>query len=298
MCCFEPVADNDADGPALAMILANCDPLRLPLLISVPHAGRCYPPAIYENLKVSPHHLLRLEDRYVDRLAADAIIAGFPTIIAEKPRAWVDLNRSPTELDPAIIDILDKSRLTSPSRKVRGGLGLIPRSLGGAGELWQDKWPYQQIVERIADDHEPYHQAVGNVLRHMRTKFGRAILLDLHSMPPIGHENDVRIDFVIGDRFGRSCGAYFSELAHACLSGQGYQVQVNHPYSGGYILDRHGDRQADIHALQIEVDRRLYLDQDLREPTPAAAILSKVINALAAMLSDEIFDGRLAEAAE
>lgn len=276
----------------------NGGSIHFPLLISVPHAGRTYPEAVYRNLKIPSSHLLRLEDRYSDLLAKDAINAGFPTIIAHKPRAWIDLNRSKSEIDVHIVDGLSKSHVTMPSRKVRGGLGLVPRRLSGVGELWQQKWSWDDIESRIANDHEPYHAQISKTLKAMRQKFGCAILLDLHSMPPLDSAGEKQAKIVIGDRFGRSAGSRYSEFALAVFERSGLASTLNLPYSGGYILERHACLENNIHAIQIEVDRSSYLDASLSEPGDGLTAVTKSVCNLAFELVDQVGGQALLEAAE
>lgn len=265
----------------------NVDDIQFPLLISVPHAGRVYPKEILDNLAVPASHLLRLEDRYADRLASAAITRGFAAIIAHKPRAWVDLNRGRSEIDADIVDGLSRSQLPMPSRKVRGGLGVVPSRLHGIGHLWRRKWQWDDINGRMDSYHEPYHRSITEILDRMRLKFGGAILLDLHSMPPLDEEQG-RVDVVIGDLFGRSAGSRYSELSMSFLQQSGINARLNHPYSGGYILDRHSEVERDVHALQLEVDRQCYLDEALREPGSQLPMLSEHVANLAAKLADQI----------
>ena len=159
-----------------------------------------------------------------------------------------------------------RHQLPEPSRKVRGGLGLVPRRLNGAGELWRRKWTWDDICQRVDRSHAPYHRFVEQTLYRMREKFGGAILLDVHSMPPLTDEKKGDVDIVIGDRFGRSAGSRYSEIALAYCNQSGMRSQLNHPYAGGYILERHGKPDDGIHALQLEIDRRCYLDKALLEP--------------------------------
>ncbi|MEH6701278.1 N-formylglutamate amidohydrolase [Parasphingorhabdus sp.] len=281
-----------------AYSLANVDGFKFPVLISVPHAGRDYPSRLIDNLNVPASQLLRLEDRYVDRLAASAAAASFPLIIARKPRAWVDLNRSPTEIDPDMVAGMDPSQTSHISRKVRGGLGILPRRLHGAGNLWREKWQHQHVMDRIEQDHEPYHIEVAHILDQMRSVFGCALLLDLHSMPSVFDQDRRQIGFVIGDRFGRSSDSRYAELAAVHFKRSGYHVMNNHPYAGGYILERHGKPARNVHALQLEVDRALYLDESLREPTDAAEPLSELIRDCCVMLADQLLGRCQLEAAE
>ena len=289
-------AQNMAADAAYSLV--NADPPKFPLLISVPHSGREYPSRLIDNLNVSASHLLRLEDRYADRLAASAIASGFPAIIARKPRAWIDLNRSPAEIDPEMVAGMDPSQTPFISRKVRGGLGILPRRLHGAGNLWREKWPHQHVVDRIANDHEPYHAKVHYMLEQIYSVFGCAFLLDLHSMPSVFDERRRQIAFVVGDRFGRSCDSRYAEMVAAHLRGDGYHVQTNHPYSGGYILERHGNPACNVHALQLEVDRALYLDENFREPTAAVDSIAGLIRNCSVLLADQLSGRYQLEAAE
>lgn len=269
----------------------NVDDLQFPLLISVPHAGRVYPDEILDNLAVPATHLLRLEDRYADRLAGRAIARGFPAIIAHRPRAWVDLNRNRSEIDADMIGGLSaaqlRTRLPAPSRKVRGGLGVVPSRLHGAGNLWRRKWQWDDIINRLDSYHEPYHASIAGILERICLKFGGAILLDLHSMPPL-NEGQGGVDMVVGDRFGRSAGSRYSELSVAFLEQSGIRTRLNHPYAGGYILERHARVERDIHALQLEVDRSTYLDSALREPDGRLPAVADHIADLAMRLADQI----------
>lgn len=285
-------------SPVPAYSLSNVTTFGFPVLVSVPHSGREYPPELLDNLNVPASHLLRLEDRYSDRLAASAIASGFPSIIARKPRAWVDLNRNRTEIDPDMVIGMDPSQIAQKSKKVRGGLGLLPRRLHGAGNLWRNKWPYQDVIDRIEQDHEPYHAMVANLLDQMRSVFGCALLLDLHSMPSIFDENHNKVGFVLGDRFGRSCESRYVELAAGHFRMHGHLVQTNHPYSGSYILERHGGPSRNIHAFQLEVDRSLYLDQNMREPTASVGSIADLIRNCCVMLAEQLSGHHQIEAAE
>tara|TARA_R110000824_G_scaffold10236_16_gene45311 strand:+ start:512 stop:1399 length:888 start_codon:yes stop_codon:yes gene_type:complete len=278
--------------------LSNVAVLNFPVLISVPHSGREYPPELFANLNVSASHLIRLEDRYADRLAASAIASGFPSIIARKPRAWVDLNRGRTEIDPDMVAGMDPAQTPHISKKVRGGLGILPRRLHGAGNLWREKWPHQHVIGRIEQDHEPYHVMVAQLLDQIRSIHGRALLLDLHSMPSLLDENGRKIGFVLGDRFGRSCESRYVELAAVHLRMHGHHVQTNHPYSGGYILERHGKPGSNVHAFQLEVDRSLYLDQNMREPIAATRSIAELIRNCCVMLAEQLSGRDQLEAAE
>lgn len=293
---------NSNSGKTLSPVptysLSNVATLDFPVLVSVPHCGREYPPELLDNLNVPASHLLRLEDRYSDRLAASAIASGFPSILARKPRAWVDLNRSRTEIDPDMVEGMDSSQTAQMSKKVRGGLGLLPRRLPGAGNLWREKWQHQHVIDRIEQDHEPYHAMVAHLLDQIRSVFGCALLLDLHSMPSIFDENQNKVGFVLGDRFGRSCESRYVELAAGHFRMHSHLVQTNHPYPGSYILERHGRPLRNIHAFQLEVDRSLYLDQNMREPIAASRSIADLIRDCCVMLAEQLSGNDQLEAAE
>ena len=282
-------------GPNSAMEIAgnrgfsleNTDKLALPVLLSVPHAGRDYPPDVLENLRISPNELLRLEDRYADLLLANAKKAGFATITAHKPRAWIDLNRAEDDVDREMLRDVPVGACFTASTKQRGGLGLIPRRLSGAGDVWKRPFAFEDIQGRIVGHHRPYHEKVASILADMRRRFGFAILLDIHSMPPIRESvHSPAPSFVVGDRFGKSAAGRFAEMIQAHIAASGHICSLNHPYAGDYILRTHGDPRRGIHAVQLEVDRTLYLDRALREPSDGVARLSGLICELAVMLSE------------
>lgn len=264
------------------------------VLVSVPHAGRDYPPELLARARVSADFLQRLEDRYVDLLARAAIAAGFPCIIAHRPRAWIDLNRSQREVDVGMVEGMERHAADPPNAKVRGGLGLVPRWLGSGGELWRDRLTAAELDQRIAEDHRPYHQRIARSLAAMATRFGGAILLDLHSMPPLPFSSGQfpprdRPRIVVGDRFGRSASSRYASLVAEQARLDGLTAALNHPYSGGHILEEHGAPGANIHALQLEIDRSLYLDAALREPmADGTDQMARWIARVAGMLEQEL----------
>ena len=192
----------------------------MPVLIAVPHAGRDYPPELFSNLRLPPASLVRLEDRYADLLARDAIAAGMPVLVASRARAWIDLNRSEQDIDAEMVKGLSRDQLPMPGIKQRGGLGLIPRRLSGEGDIWRAPLTTTDVDARVVGFHQPYHARLSAVLEQMRARFGIAVLLDLHSMPPLnGNHGNLPPRFVIGDRFGRSAAGRSEEaLQELCSS--------------------------------------------------------------------------------
>ena len=265
------------------------DALRFPLLISVPHAGRDYPREVYDNLRLPAASLVRLEDRYADLLVRDAIALGSPTMIAHRARAWIDLNRHERDIDTEMVVGMDRSLAATPGIKQRGGLGLIPRRLAGEGEIWRGPITAEAVEDRLASFHRPYHDMISIILEQMRARFGVAILLDIHSMPPLPNSGAISPPrFVVGDRFGRSASSQITESIIAHLRAEEYPCALNHPYSGDHMLTQHGRPKSNIHAVQIEIDRSLYLDVSLREPTEGVARISRLIGDIAQHLCDDV----------
>jgi N-formylglutamate amidohydrolase len=224
-----------------------------PVVLSVPHAGRDYPLTLRAALRAPFAALTALEDRYVDKVALAA--RGNETIIIQHaPRAWIDLNRAEHDRDPRLDDGAAAGHL---SAKVRSGIGLVPRRTSAAGELWRRRLGADEVMARIATAHRPYHAALADALAGARARFGVAVLLDIHSMPPIAGG---RAQIVLGDRFGRAASNRFVARAEATVAAAGLEQALNAPYAGGHILERHGNPPGGIHAIQLEIDRSLYLD--------------------------------------
>lgn len=271
---------------------------RHPVILSVPHAGRCYPPEMRSISRLTEHDLLPLEDRHADALVATASAAGFPTIIAQTPRSWIDLNRGETEYDPLIVE---GGRVGHPNvtAKVRGGLGIIPTRIAPARDIWNAKISADAFEVRLNQHHRPYHAALTRMITTAIKDFGVAILIDIHSMPPIKPKpNDPAAQIVIGDLFGASCDRGYVDIVAANCIDAGFAVANNAPYSGGHILARHGDKARNIHALQIEVDRSLYLDTARDQPSDGLAAIQRLISAIARDLSTSALGGAQAIAAE
>ena len=226
-----------------------------PVVLSVPHAGRDYPPTLLTALRVPLRRATALEDRRVDAVALAA--RGERTlIVAHRARAWIDLNRGEDERDPRLDDGARSSPARPLSTKVRGGLGIVPRQVGGV-DLWRRRFGADEVQARIIADHRPYHRALGEALLAARARYGIAILLDIHSMPSLGGRDAAQL--VVGDRFGTSAATRFTATLETIIRGAGHRVAVNSPYAGGHILERHGAPLANIHAIQLEIDRALYL---------------------------------------
>ncbi len=259
-----------------------------PVVLSVPHAGRAYSPALLRASRLPLKTLETLEDRLVDRLIWRAQGTGAVAIVARAPRAEIDLNRDEREIDPSLVVPPPPSRTVLQSPRSRGGLGVVPSRITGAGPIWLQRLPAHELSRRIATIHAPYHAALERALAEARNRFGTAILVDCHSMPP--RDMGGGPGLVFGDRHGTSIAPALEDAAIHAAEAAGYQVARNVPYAGGYITARHGRPEAGIHALQVEIDRSLYLASDLREPGPgfddAARMLEALVAALAAKATE------------
>lgn len=257
-----------------------------PVLLTVPHAGREYPADILSLARVGLDGLRMLEDRHVDSLITGTVSAGHCAMIARRGRAVIDLNRHDQDIDASSVRDLPHGLPTRPSLKLRGGLGLVPHRYHMLGDLWRKLPPYTDVRERIETLHAPYHQRIAGILKDMADYYGGAVLLDLHSMPPIRPQGgDPAFQVVIGDRFGQSAARSITRQAMEIVTAHGLRVGLNAPYAGGYTLERHGRPERGIHALQIEIDRTLYLDQVLERPGPGAQLLDRMIADLADLLA-------------
>ena len=280
-------------GGAAAFTLAAPTALPLPVLIAVPHAGRCYPASLTAAMRDPAWSATRLEDRFADVLgAAVAQATGAALLVARAPRAMIDLNRAPDDIDWSMVAGAGNRRAahSADNRRARSGLGLVPRRLPGLGEVWKQRLPLADLNARIENVHRPYHRAVSDTLDRLRDRWGAALLIDLHSMPPLrqaGHAGE-GAEFVLGDRFGSSCAPALSALALRQLALAGRRVAHNRPYSGGYALDHHAAPRRGIHALQVEVCRAIYLDARLDQPGPRLPAVAKALAGLVRTLADEI----------
>lgn len=253
------------------------------MVLSVPHGGRDYPLALRAALRVPLLALRPLEDRHVDTLAITA--RGDETmLVARRARAWIDLNRSEKERDPKIDDGAAPPGHATQSVKIRSGLGLVPRRVNPAGDLWQRRFSGEEVAARIGDDHRPYHRALAEALAAAQARFGVAVLLDVHSMPSLGPAGP---QLVFGDRFGRSAASRYLSRLEEVARRFGIASGANAPYPGGHILERHGDPRRQVHAIQIEFDRALYLDSRLDLPGAGLEPMARMLRAMIDAVADE-----------
>jgi N-formylglutamate amidohydrolase len=289
-----------------AFSLFGPEPSAIPLLIAVPHAGRAYPDALLERMRNPGFAALRLEDRYVDRLGqAVAEATGAALLVANAPRAMIDLNRSADDIDWEMFGrSAGDGACYTPGRRARSGLGLIPRRLPGVGELWKRRHDEADLAARIGGIHEPYHACLAEALAALRDRWGTALLLDLHSMPPLVLRGvQPPPEFVLGDRFGASCDGALVGAAFSYLGEMRRGAAHNRPYAGGYVLERHAAPGKGIHTLQLEIDRSSYLDAQLAEPGKNFGAMIRLLTGLVHRLAADVAalgdpGPRWAEAAE
>ncbi|MDP2621889.1 MAG: N-formylglutamate amidohydrolase, partial [Hyphomicrobiales bacterium] len=223
------------------------------------------------------------EDAYIDELFARAPHLGAPLLRAHFPRAYLDVNREPYELDPHMFDARLPAFANTRSLRVTGGLGTIARIVADTHEIYDQPLPVDEALRRIEQLYKPYHRALGRQLVALQRTFGVAILIDCHSMPATaaGDGQTPRPDFVLGDRYGTSCTSRITDEAQSVLEDLGYSVRRNKPYAGGYITERYGNPARGLHALQIEVNRALYMDEVTLDKTPGFAQTKSDLTALA-----------------
>ncbi|ESW67641.1 N-formylglutamate amidohydrolase [Mesorhizobium sp. RSR565B] len=236
---------------------------RVPFVFNSPHSGRYYPDRFLAMARLDRNAIRRSEDCYVDELFGSAVALGAPMLAANFPRAYLDVNREPWELDPRMFAEPVPSFCNIRSARVAGGLGTVPKLVGEGLDIYSGRLPLAEAVQRIEVVYKPYHETLKRLLTRTHARFGYAVLIDCHSMPASIRVGDsgLRPDFIVGDRFGISATAALTETAIGLLIGMGYTVAHNKPYAGGFITEHYGRPARHLHALQIEVNRGLYMNE-------------------------------------
>lgn len=259
-----------------------------PFVFCSPHSGSIYPEVLLRSSKLDPLALRKSEDAFVDELFGCVAGLGAPLIAARFPRAYLDANREPYELDPELFGTRLPPHANSQSMRVAGGLGTIARIVADGEEIYAaDQRPSLEAgIERIELLYKPFHAALNQLIQQTRSMFGFAILIDCHSMPSSSmvRPGGNRPDIVLGDRFGASCDPKVVRLVRETIAGIGLQVQLNRPYAGGFITEHYGRPYEGVHALQIEINRALYLDEVALVPSIGFEALKTGISLLAARL--------------
>jgi N-formylglutamate deformylase len=261
---------------------------RAPVLFNSPHSGSSYPSDFLALSRLDVAALRRSEDSFVDELFAGVVSQGFPLMRAHFPRCFVDVNREPYELDPRMFDGRLPAFANTRSMRVAGGLGTVARVVGDAQEIYDHRIPVDDALARIEMLYKPYHLALRRLFNRLHRDFGAAVLVDCHSMPSTAGQRDERPrpEFVIGDRYGTSCVGVVSETVEQTLRALGYTVSRNKPYAGGFITEHYGNPAAGLHAIQLEINRALYMDERRYERTPGFAHLAADLDTLAVRLGE------------
>ncbi len=268
-------------------------------IFASPHSGRDYPPDFLARTVLDPQSIRSSEDAYVDLLVRDAPLHGAPLLRALAPRAYVDLNRSVDELDPALIEGV---RRAMPNPRISSGLGVIPRVVANGRAIYAGKLTKADAEARLTQVWRPYHSALQALLHDQHKRFGEAILFDMHSMPHeaiegAGQRAGRIPEVVLGDRFGASANPEIMDRVEAAFVDAGLRTARNTPFAGAFIAQHYGRPSRRQHAIQIEIDRALYMNEATLEPLPhfpqVQEILSRVVAALA-----EIGRGQVRLAAE
>ena len=257
-----------------------------PFVFSSPHSGSLYPPEFLAMSRLDPQTLRRSEDCFVDSLFRPAAELGAPMISARFPRAYLDLNREPYELDPELVDEPLPPHANTQSIRVAGGLGTVARIVADGEEIYSTPLSLESVLDRIEHLYFPFHAELSRLVSATREAFGYSVLVDCHSMPssamaPGGAQ---RPDIVIGDRFGASADPRLTLLVRDAFQDRGLKVQLNRPYAGGYITEHHGRPARGMHAVQLEINRGLYMNEMTFERNDGYAALEKAIVEIAAEL--------------
>jgi N-formylglutamate amidohydrolase len=271
------------DQPAFETIR----PRRLvaPIVFNSPHSGRVYPPRFLAMTRLDHLSIRQSEDAFVDELFSRAPHLGAPLLRAHFPRAYLDANREPWELDPTMFVEPLSNRFNTNSPRVAAGLGTLARVVAENKPIYRERLTIEDARMRIEGIYHPYHAALQKLLSEALGSFGVAVLIDCHSMPRIGrHGERATPDIVLGDRYGTTCAGSLVDLVETAFTTAGLRVARNRPYAGGFCTRSYGRPQHGVHALQIEISRHLYMNETTLEMhsgfEPLRTIIDKLIHTL------------------
>ena len=263
------------------------------VVFASPHSGRDYPAAFLRQSLLDELQIRTSEDAFVDQLFDSVPRHGAPLLAANAPRAYLDLNRGPDELDPALIEGV---RRNPHNPRIASGLGVVPRVVANGRAIYRGKIPLEEAHGRIARYWRPYHDQLQTLLDESRNRFGEAILIDCHSMPNeavenVGPPGSARPDIVLGDRFGATASGDIVERVEAAFAAAGLRVARNMPFAGAFITQHYGRPSRRQHAVQIEMNRALYMDEQRVRPNANfdafKALLENVVAEIAAIGTPE-----------
>jgi N-formylglutamate amidohydrolase len=283
------VATTSLD-PEVPLRLARPTRQTAPLVFASAHSGRDYSAEFIAQARLDPLGLRRSEDCFVDDLFAEAPGHGAPLLTATFPRAFCDANREPWELDPAMFHDALPAWVNSASPRVGAGLGTIARVVASGETIYRDKLPFAEAERRVRQCWQPFHDALVALIEQTRAMFGACLLIDCHSMPAhgcSGRSTGSPIDIVLGDAHGTACAARITRRIEQVFIGLGYTVRRNDPYAGGYITRHYGRPREGVHALQIELARRLYMDEARLERGAGFASVRRDLTSLIAAIAAE-----------
>lgn len=264
----------------------------VPLVVASPHSGSSYPGAFLAQAAVSLASLRRAEDAFVDDLFGAAPALGMPLLAARFPRSYVDANREPYELDPGMFEGPLPRPLNHRTTRVAAGLGMIPRVAASGEAIYRARVPADEIERRLESCWRPYHIALSMLVEQTYAQFGGVLLVDAHSMPSTAsgvgpRDREHRIDIVLGDNHGEACFAELIDAAQRFLTARGLRVHRNQPYAGGFTTQRYGRPSVGRHALQIEINRALYMDEARHEKNAGFRSIQGLMSDLLLDLGDQ-----------
>ena len=258
------------------------------VVFASPHSGRDYPRDFLRQAVLNASQIRSSEDAFVDLLFENVPNHGAPFLTANAPRAFLDLNRGPDELDSALIEGV---RRTAHNPRIASGLGVIPRVVSNGRQIYRGKLPLAQVHDRIARYWRPYHDQLQTLLDESMNEFGEAILIDCHSMPHealenVGPPGAARPHIVLGDRFGSAAASAIVERVEAAFAAAGFRVARNMPFAGAFITQHYGRPSRHQHAIQVEIDRALYMDERTLEPNMNFNGFKAQLNAVIAEIAE------------
>jgi N-formylglutamate amidohydrolase len=284
---MRPILTDEFEPP---FVVSEPERQTVPFVFNVPHAGAVYPLSFLSESRLDALALRRSEDAYVDDLFDRTAELGAPLMAACFPRAYLDLNREPYELDPRMFDGRLPPFANTRSMRVAGGLGTVPRIVADGQEIYRRKLSVDEAMRRIEWLYKPYHRMLRQLVHRTSRAFGHAVLIDCHSMPStsVSREDGAKADIVLGDRYGTSCATILTDIVDETLRRRGYTVVRNKPYAGGFITEHYGEPALGRHALQIEINRALYMDERTLEKAERFDNLRRDLTEVFASVTREI----------
>ncbi len=275
----------NAPATALPVIVARPQAPSAPVVFASPHSGREYSASFIAASRLNSLRLRRSEDSFVDELFADIPALGMPLVCATFPRAFCDANREPWELDPSMFDEALPPWVNTASPRVGAGLGTIAKVVASGETIYRDKLRFADAEARIRTCWEPFHAALAAELEAVRQHFGTCLLIDCHSMPANSLPPRNPADIVLGDAHGTSCAPALVAMVEDVLAGIGFVVRRNDPYAGGFITRHYGRPREHVHAIQIEINRTLYMDEARIQRRPGFANVRRGLASAAAEIA-------------